>query len=278
MGLKHSLPWVGRLYRQRDIARRELDTARQELDIALQKASQQRHTDSVDAIIEKLRSLATSPEGSTTTPRWRWDKYNFLSQLPAKGRLLDVGCGNNSPYLTKQLLPDWHYIGLDIEDYNQTVPNVADEYVLTSPETFSQSIEAFRDQVDVVISSHNLEHCTDRYKALRAMAQALKTGGQLYLAFPCQDSLRFPGGRRGSLNYYDDCTHRDEPPDFGEVISRLNREGVHICYAATRYQPNIDWLLGMTNEAQSADAKETKEGTWAYWGFETIIWAEKRDI
>jgi SAM-dependent methyltransferase len=263
--LRNSLPWIGRLYRQRDAARRDLEATRQE-----------RHNQ-VNALLAKLLENATPPpaEGSIATPRWQWGKESFFAQLPRKGTLLDVGCGNNSPAWTKQRLPDWYYIGLDVGDYNQTQTNIADNYILTTKEQFCEEIEKFISSVDAIISSHNLEHCYDRSGTLLAMARALKIGGKMYLSFPCQDSITFPGFRNGCLNYYDDASHRDAPPDFGRVISDLNREGLRILYAATRYQPPLDWIHGLNNEEESAKAKETRQGTWAYWGFETVIWAEK---
>ncbi len=272
MKLKHSLPWIGRLYGQRDSARRERDAAQRDLE-----AARQERDDQVNALLAKMLEGATPPpaEGSVATPRWQWGKASFFDQLPRNGTLLDVGCGNNSPAWTKQQLPDWYYIGLDIGDYNQTQPNVADQYILTTPETFCEAIEKFGGSVDAVVSSHNLEHCYERSRTLLAMARALNSGGKIYLSFPCHDSIRFPGVRNGCLNYFDDPTHRDAPPDFGRVIADLNHEGLRILYAATRYQPPLDWIYGLKNEEESAKVKETKQGTWAYWGFETVIWAEK---
>ena len=84
-------------------------------------------------------------------------KHAFLRQLPAHARILDVGCGNNSPFVVKTILPLCHYTGVDIGDHNQTKPNVADEYLLTSPEDFARRISLFVACFDAVISAHNLE-------------------------------------------------------------------------------------------------------------------------
>ncbi|HUO53720.1 MAG TPA: methyltransferase domain-containing protein [Rhodoblastus sp.] len=255
---------------QCEAARRELEATRRELE-----ATRGEFEDQVDALLGKMLERAPPLAGERAEPRWRWGKQSFFEQLPRAGTLLDVGCGNNSPSWTKQHLPEWRYVGLDIGDYNQTEPNLADEYILTTPERFCDAIELHENSVDVVVSSHNLEHCFDRSRALLAMARSLRSNGRMYLSFPCHDSVDFPGFRDGCLNYYDDTSHRDEPPDFGSVISALTKEGLRIIYATTRYQPPLDWVYGLKNEAESAKEKQTKPGTWAYWGFETIIWAEK---
>ncbi|ADU13923.1 Methyltransferase type 11 [Asticcacaulis excentricus CB 48] len=207
-------------------------------------------------------------------PDLEWSKTHFLQSLPTKGRYLDLGCGNNSPWYTKQFLPEWHYIGLDVEDYNQQNKTIADEYIVTTGSEFCDAIGRYADTIDAVMSSHNLEHCDNRDLTVRYMAQALKTGGRLFMSFPCADSVNFPG-RGGCLNYHDDYTHQGSPPDFGRTISILTEEGVKILYATTRYQPPIGWLMGLQDEPESSGSREVKLGTWWYWGFETLIWGEK---
>ena len=54
-------------------------------------------------------------------------KDAFLMSLPRAAEILDVGCGNNSPFRTKKILPKCIYTGIDIGDYNQSKPNLADE-------------------------------------------------------------------------------------------------------------------------------------------------------
>jgi len=209
-------------------------------------------------------------------PNPNYDKAAFFKQLPREGTLLDVGCGNNSPSITKKLLPNWWYIGLDIEDYNQTEPNCSDEYIIASPDEFCSKIGQFKNRIDAIVSSHNLEHTENRIDTLRMMAKTLKPGGRMYLSFPTQDSINFsPGHRSGCLNYYDDCTHTANPPDFSEVVATLYDENLRIIYANSRYQPPLHWITGLYNEEKSVKDLEVKDGTWALWGFESIIWAEK---
>jgi len=204
----------------------------------------------------------------------RRGKIAFLASLPPQSALMDVGCGNNSPYRTKLIRPDCHYTGIDIGDYNQTQPNAADRYVLTTPENFASEIGQFSKQFDAVISAHNLEHCDHRQATLEAMLQAIKPGGKIYLAFPCQASTAFPK-RKGTLNYYDDPTHQLMPPDFDEVMATLRERGFSFIYTSRRYRPLPFRILGLLLEPLSWFQKKVFKGTWEYYGFESIIWARR---
>lgn len=205
-----------------------------------------------------------------------WGKESFLKTFKNTSRVkvLDIGCGNDSPIFTKNILNDAYYIGLDVENYNQHSASIADEYILVSPENFAAGIEKYTEEIDVIISSHNLEHCDDRDRVLKAVAKALKFGGKLYLSFPCEASVGFPK-RKGTLNYYDDPTHKDTPPDFTKTIATLAQNGLKVVYASSRYQSPVRWMIGATTEAESRQEASLKAETWAFWGFETIIWAEK---
>jgi SAM-dependent methyltransferase len=217
------------------------------------------------------------------TMRWRqhiasWlrrrGKQAFLKSLPPGARVLDVGCGNNSPRDAKMLRPDIVYTGLDVGDYNQHDSlRYADAYIVVAPAEFAAAISAHADTMDAIVSSHNLEHCDDPAAVLRAMAAALRPGGQLFLAFPCEASIGFPR-RRGCLNFFDDGTH-NRLPRWDMVTGTLRACGLTLRYATRRYRPPVlaamglvlepvTWLLGRNMPAGS---------TWALYGFETIIWA-----
>lgn len=40
-------------------------------------------------------------------------------------RILDIGCGNNSPTTTKRWFPGCHYAGADIEHHNNSEEDIA---------------------------------------------------------------------------------------------------------------------------------------------------------
>ena len=205
------------------------------------------------------------------------DRNTFLRQLRPNSAILDVGCGNNSPFFAKEILPACRYTGIDVGDYNQTKPNLADSYIVTSPENFAGEIAKFVSCFDAVISSHNLEHCHDRGKTLDAVLRAVKPGGRLFLAFPCEASAHFPS-REGTLNYFDDDTHRYNPPDYQAIIGVLRQNRFSVDFAARRYQPIYWWLRGLFNEPRSRVRNKVMFGTWAYYGFESIIWARKQSM
>jgi len=203
-------------------------------------------------------------------------KLAFLASLPPAASVLDVGCGNNSPRDAKILRPDLDYTGLDVEDYNQRDSlHYADTYILASSADFADAIAAHAGRMDAVLSSHNLEHCDDPAAVLKAMAAALRPGGHLFLAFPCEESVRFPK-RRGTLNFFDDSTHRSVPA-AGAVLDSLRECGFTVVYACRRYRPGLlaslglvleplGWLLGRNMPAGA---------TWALYGFESVIWARR---
>jgi SAM-dependent methyltransferase len=203
-------------------------------------------------------------------------KWEFIRRLPHGARVLDIGCGNNSPKWFKNVRPDMYYIGLDIGDYNQEddAMQCADEYILTTGEGFAESIECFQGQMDAVVSAHNLEHCNDPNRVLIAMAKALKPGGQLYLSFPCEESINFPK-RAGTLNFYDDPSHYKVPP-WDDTLAALKRCGCTFDFTAKRYRPFPLVLKGLFLEPVSAIRKRVlSDSIWALYGFESVIWARR---
>jgi SAM-dependent methyltransferase len=202
-------------------------------------------------------------------------KHSFLGRLAPLCSILDVGCGNNSPQNTKNILPGCFYTGIDIGHYNQQNPNAADKYVITSPEGFVSEISSYKECFDAVISSHNLEHCNDRDGTLSAMLIAVKPGGYIYLSFPCEESVSFPK-RKGTLNYYDDNTHKGVPPSFDEVLLKIQASGFDVHVKVRNHRPTLLRTLGWLLEPISKRSKKVLRGTWEFYGFETIIWAQKK--
>lgn len=201
-------------------------------------------------------------------------KLFFILSLKKNLSLLDVGCGNSSPSICKLLRPDIYYVGLDIGNYNQYKnPNdVADEFVLTTPEMFSNTIADFQNKFDAVISSHNLEHCNETDSVLHSMLQAIKPGGRFYLSFPCEVSVAFP--KRRGLNFYDDDTHKNIF-HVDDLLETIKSEGFTIDVAVERNRPMLLSLIGLMLEPISMIFRRIMIGTWELYGFESIVWATK---
>lgn len=204
-------------------------------------------------------------------------KDAFIAQIPRSATVFDIGCGNQSPQRTKEFRLDIHYIGLDIQDYGQTEMSMkfADEYRITRPESFVAEIEKENASVDAVVSSHNLEHCTDQSEVIRAMCKALKPGGRIYLAFPCEESTGFPS-RRGTLRFSDDATHV-APPKWLDTLDNLSRCGVKVVVSRRRDRPILPLVIGAMLEPFSFALRRVMPlgSTWALWGFESVVWGEK---
>jgi SAM-dependent methyltransferase len=204
-------------------------------------------------------------------------KLCYIDSIVKNGKLFDIGCGNNSPYIVKTLRPDIYYVGLDIGVYNQTyVPSrYANEFILTEAARFHEKIAEYPDTFDCVISAHNLEHCDDYKKVTSAMLRSLKKGGTIFISFPSEESIRFPH-RKGTLNFNDDPTHKN-PIVYSSFVSLLKQNGMKILFSTKRYRPFILFIIGLLFEPFSRffDKPAPAGGTWALYGFETIIIAQK---
>ena len=202
----------------------------------------------------------------------------FVRSLSQGARVLDVGCGNNSPQWFRQARPDLYYVGIDIGDYYQEAdPNLyADEYIVTGPETFADRIAAYSGSMDAIVSSHNLEHCNDPRSVLEAIARALKPGGWLCLSFPCEESTNFPK-RGGCLNFYDDSSHQ-EVPNWSRTLQVLQDMDCELVFVTKRYRPFPLFFRGLLLEPMSCLRRHVAAhgATWALYGFESVIWARKK--
>lgn len=177
---------------------------------------------------------------SIITPKGR---QAFVRKIEKTGKVLDVGCGNNSPYLVKSIRPNVEYWGVDIDDYNNnTGKKYADHYILSTPADFANTIENLPVEFDAIISNHNIEHCNDPIGTLNAFCKKLKMGGLLYFSFPSEDSINFPK-REGTLNFYDDDTHIFLPR-YEDMIEKLQNNGLEILFSRKKYRPFMLRILG----------------------------------
>ena len=202
--------------------------------------------------------------------------YKFCADK--KVRILDLGCGNDSAKRVRNICGDLpYYSGLDVGDYNLTDDSKENmnEYVVVEPEKFADTILKWEGQEDIIISNHNLEHCNCPDDVLLNITKSLKKGGHLYMAFPSEESVDFPKGFNGCLNYYDDSTHQKTPPSWEHTIEVLKNNRMKILYLSKRYSPDEMKKIGEINWPYSQQFKAVLPGIWEYFGFESIIWARK---
>tara|TARA_A100001035_G_scaffold12535_1_gene8735 strand:+ start:67 stop:753 length:687 start_codon:yes stop_codon:yes gene_type:complete len=205
-------------------------------------------------------------------------KVDFLNSIPKNSYILDVGCGNNSPLVVKSFLPNSYYVGIDVDNYNNDydVEKVADEYILSDPNDFVKSLKSINSNFDAIISSHNLEHCNDRMGVLDAMIDKLNYKGKIYLSFPSKKSVYFPQ-KIGCLNYYDDPTHKDLPPDFDLILEILKEKKLKVIFSKANYKPLLLSYIGIFSNLISFFTQKVHIGMYEIWGFESIIIAENNN-
>jgi 2-polyprenyl-3-methyl-5-hydroxy-6-metoxy-1,4-benzoquinol methylase len=156
--------------------------------------------------------------------------------LPAaRPRILDIGCGNHSPRITKTYLPACEYHGVDDRRWNLDAEDdrCLDRFFGVSLERPDDLAAVPAAAYDAVILSHVLEHVSDPAAVLRRAASKVRAGGVIYVEVPAERSLRLPKARdgwlgiRGCLNFGDDPTHKTFV-QLDEVVRVLRECGFDI--------------------------------------------------
>lgn len=148
--------------------------------------------------------------------------------------MLDVGCGNHSPSVTKAYFPTCRYFGVDKVWYNN------DERDRSAMEAYYEidvdepsSMESLRDDFfDCIILNHIIEHTRNGVDVLKLLSRKLKHGGTLYVETPSERSLTLPR-MKGTLNFYDDPTHV-RVYTLDEMNKVLSDSGIRIERSGTR--------------------------------------------
>jgi len=195
-------------------------------------------------------------------------------------RILDVGCGNNSPSTTKRWFPTCHYSGADIERYNVNEKDDAamdDFYLLGIDGTGYSAIPD--NSYDLVLLHHVVEHMPDAKPILAELCRKLTPGGYIWIAFPSLRSLSLPSASKWPLQFCDDPTHVFIP-DIREVSNTLLANGVKILHAG-RSRDLIRALIGLivlpwAVLTKLATGKFSAKGLWYIVGFEDHVLGQRK--
>lgn len=196
-------------------------------------------------------------------------------------RILDIGCGNNSPSVTKRWFPGCHYAGADIQRYNLSGEDDAamDAFFLLGAD--GSGYEAIPDDsYDFVILNHVLEHMAEPGPILAALCSKLKPGGYIWIAFPSLRSLGLPSSEDETLQFCDDPTHV-YLPDVREVANVLLANGVKVLHAG-RSREGLFTTLGDVVKLlkrllkRMVTGRFSGHGLWYLLGFEDHVLGQRR--
>jgi 2-polyprenyl-3-methyl-5-hydroxy-6-metoxy-1,4-benzoquinol methylase len=199
----------------------------------------------------------------------------------SKLRILDIGCGNNSPSTTKQWFPGSHYSGADIEQYNNNGGDIKamDAFYLLGTDGSGYS-EIPDDSYDYVILHHVVEHMPVPAPILATICSKVKPGGYIWIAFPSLRSLSFPPAE-GTLQFCDDSTHV-YVPDIREISNILLANEVRVLHAG-RSRSFVRELIGAAVLPWAllrrlVTGRLSGRGLWYILGFEDHVFGQRKPI
>jgi SAM-dependent methyltransferase len=212
-------------------------------------------------------------------------KFVFLNKFIKENknpsiRVLDVGCGNKSPSITKELFPAIEYYGIDKEEYNL---GEQDKRILIKDKNFflidlDSEIEKLdyslpNEYFDFCIMNHVIEHLKNGMDVLRIISKKVKVGGAIYIEFPGVRSLGLPS-MKGTLNFCDDPTHV-RVYTIQEIANILLDNGFRIKKAGVRRKWFNIILLPLKLSIKAMVGREGAGDFWDLFGFAEFVYAEK---
>ena len=136
---------------------------------------------------EKYILTRVDPRAPTRQNRGHRQTYAFIRRhAPAKGRMLDLGCGDGTVlWLARE--DGWEVQGVELfPDHTKLVRDTLGLDVETSDITAYEGVKA---AWDCVVLTHVLEHLPDPVGALQKIHDLLKPGGVGALEFPNIDAF-----------------------------------------------------------------------------------------
>lgn len=205
--------------------------------------------------------------------KFRYIRHRLTTPAP---RILDIGCGNNSPSLTKKWFPACHYAGADIQQYNLGDADLAAMDRFFPIGVDGSGYEAIPDaSYDLVILNHVIEHMPNPAPIVAKLCGKLKPGGYFWIAFPSLRSLSLPHSIDETLNFCDDPTHV-YLPELREIANVLLANGVSIVHAGRSREGFLTSLADRFKLAKrllirALTGKFSGRGLWYVLGFEDHV-------
>jgi 2-polyprenyl-3-methyl-5-hydroxy-6-metoxy-1,4-benzoquinol methylase len=196
-------------------------------------------------------------------------------------RILDIGCGNGSPTVTKRWFPGCHYAGADIQRYKLSNADVAamDEFFPLNVD--GSGYDAIPDaSYDFVILNHVVEHMREPAPVVASLCAKLKPGGYMWIAFPSLRSLSLPHSVDETLQFCDDPTHV-YLPDVREMTNVLLANGVAVLDAGRSREGFWTTIADVLKFCKRCvmrvfTAKFSGRGMWYLLGFEDHVFGQRR--
>jgi len=206
-------------------------------------------------------------------------KNSFLIKNAKNKSILDVGSGQTPKKLTA-LFNSLNYQGIDIKNHLSNGENFIGKYNVLSIDKFWNFIKESANKYDVVIFSHVIEHIPNRYESLEMVARCVKEGGYFYLSFPSPRSITLPSKGIYTLNYFDDQTHLDLPPDLSVCLDSLMKNNFKDFRVYESYRPILSKIIGfmlIKFQLHKIFGKKASYFLLAYYGFETVVICQKNN-
>ncbi len=125
-----------------------------------------------------------------------FDPYRFqaiLEFVPAKSKLLDVGCGlGEFLRYTKKLRPGVDLYGVDFSEKAINFNREKDQGKISYEVSSAYSLPFQKNSFDIVTAGEVLEHLDDPEEFIKEARRVLKPGGRLLLTLPYEDRVRDP--------------------------------------------------------------------------------------
>lgn len=206
-------------------------------------------------------------------------RFKVLKKFLSSSRIniLDVGCGNHSPSITKKWFSQSKYYGIDISsncNNDEADINLIDKFY--SMDLTKLDFHEIPDNYfDAIIMSQIIEHLHNGDKVIEGLINKMKPDGLIYIEYPSQKSLALPSCRE-SLNFSDDSSHC-RIYSIKEIANLLMRNGCKIIKGGTR-RDTIKIITIPLFIVKSLISKRYISGGifWDILGFAEFVIAKKR--